>query len=286
MKVFWAITCLLAIAAIILAFQPPREGRTGSGARASEAAQLEEMLADTAAETPVTPAPTATPEPAPTAAPAGPDPATELVADLLTERAVEVAAVEKPIDPTPPPVPVSPDATGPSEPTPPPARVIPSAEIVSGTVTRQDDGSILLDGRWVVRGEGTAEKPYRINWDLLVSAGDTYQPRTGSLKLPGRIAFLDGTHVKIEGYLAFPLVASESKEALVMLNQWDGCCIGVPPTPYDAIEVKLDRAVPVGRRHSMVFGTVEGVLRVEPYLVEQWLVGMYLLDGGTLKIEL
>jgi hypothetical protein len=190
----------------------------------------------------------------------------------------------KPIDAAP--APVSPDATGPTEPTPAPARTIPSAEVVPGTITRQADGSILLDGRWVVRGEGTAERPYRINWDLLTSAGDTYQPRTGSLKLPGRIAFLDGAHVKIEGYLAFPLVASESKEALVMLNQWDGCCIGVPPTPYDAIEVKLDKAVPVGRRHAMVFGSVEGVLRVEPYLVEQWLVGMYLLDGGTLKIEL
>jgi hypothetical protein len=266
MKVFWAITCLLAIAAIILAFQPPREGRVASGARASEAAQLEEML-DAAA----------TPTPAP-------DPKQELVADLLTARATEVAAVVKPIDAAP--APVSPDATGPTEPTPAPARTIPSAEVVPGTITRQADGSILLDGRWVVRGEGTAERPYRINWDLLTSAGDTYQPRTGSLKLPGRIAFLDGAHVKIEGYLAFPLVASESKEALVMLNQWDGCCIGVPPTPYDAIEVKLDKAVPVGRRHAMVFGSVEGVLRVEPYLVEQWLVGMYLLDGGTLKIEL
>ena len=282
MKVFWAITCLLAIGAIILAFQPPREGRVGSGARASEEAQLDAMLAEEreatakAAEEPVA-------APTPPLAPAS-APAEELVADLLTERAVEVAAIEKPIDPVP--VLVSPDATGPSVPTRPPARAIPSAEVVPGTVTRQDDGSILLDGRWVIRGEGTAEKPYRINWDLLVSAGDTYQPRTGSLKLPGRIAFLDGTHVKIEGYLAFPLVASESREALVMLNQWDGCCIGVPPTPYDAIEVKLDKAVPVGRRHSMVFGTVEGVLRVEPYLVEQWLVGMYLLDGGTLKIEL
>jgi hypothetical protein len=219
----------------------------------------------------------ATPTPAP-------DPKQELVADLLTARATEVAAVVKPIDAAP--APVSPDATGPTEPTPAPARTIPSAEVVPGTITRQADGSILLDGRWVVRGEGTAERPYRINWDLLTSAGDTYQPRTGSLKLPGRIAFLDGAHVKIEGYLAFPLVASESKEALVMLNQWDGCCIGVPPTPYDAIEVKLDKAVPVGRRHAMVFGSVEGVLRVEPYLVEQWLVGMYLLDGGTLKIEL
>ena len=285
MKVFWAIVCLLAIAAIILAFQPPRGGRTDAGARESEARQVEEMLAAEPPRDEPTPKPvTAEAEPAAPVAPAPAEPTKDLVADLMTERASETAAIVKPIEPAPPPV--SADATGPTEPMPAPPREIPSAAIVSGTITRQADGSLLVDGRWVVRGEGSAENPYRINWDLLVSAGDTYQPRTGSLKMPGRIALLDGKHVRIEGYLAFPLVATESKEALVMLNQWDGCCIGVPPTPYDAIEVKLDTAVPVGRRHAMVFGSVEGVLRVEPYIVEQWLVGLYLLDGGTLKIEL
>ena len=34
-------------------------------------------------------------------------------------------------------------------------------------------------------------------------------------------------------------IVGEVNEALVMLNQWDGCCIGVPPTPYDAVEVRL-----------------------------------------------
>ena len=44
---------------------------------------------------------------------------------------------------------------------------------------------------------------------------------------------LTSEHVEITGYVAFPMLMDEADELLVMLNQWDGCCIGVPPTPYD-----------------------------------------------------
>ena len=68
-----------------------------------------------------------------------------------------------------------------------------------------------------------------------------------------------------------------------MLNQWDGCCIGVPPTPYDAIEVKLLEPAKRGGRHaSFNFGGVRGTFRVDPYLVENWLVGLYILDGARM----
>ena len=68
-----------------------------------------------------------------------------------------------------------------------------------------------------------------------------------------------------------------------MLNQWDGCCIGVPPTPFDAIEVGLTEAVMRGPKHSISFGTITGRLKVGPYLIEDWLVGLYLLEEGTLQ---
>jgi hypothetical protein len=80
-------------------------------------------------------------------------------------------------------------------------------------------------------------------------------------------------------------MVSETKELLVMLNQWDGCCIGVPPTPYDAIEVKLTEPAKRGGKHATFnYGTVEGRLKVEPYLVENWLVGLYLLEDAQLKL--
>ena len=92
--------------------------------------------------------------------------------------------------------------------------------------------------------------------------------------------------MKISGYLAFPLVAPTSSECLVMLNQWDGCCIGVPPTPYDAVEIKLAKPMQGWKRHTFNFGAVEGTLKVEPYLVENWLVGLYLMEGSTINNEL
>ncbi len=45
----------------------------------------------------------------------------------------------------------------------------------------------------------------------------------------------------------------EAKELMVMLNKWDGCCVGLPPTPFDSIEAALD--------------TIEDM--IEPYLIQQ-----------------
>jgi hypothetical protein len=93
---------------------------------------------------------------------------------------------------------------------------------------------------------------------------------------------LSGKRVKIGGYLAFPLVAPTSSECLLMLNQWDGCCIGIPPTPYDAVEVKLADSVKGWKRHTINFGSIEGTFKVEPYLVENWLVGLYMIEDAKL----
>ncbi|MFZ9882445.1 MAG: hypothetical protein ACO3QC_13715, partial [Phycisphaerales bacterium] len=111
-------------------------------------------------------------------------------------------------------------------------------------------------------------------------------PRLGEKAIPARIAFLSGKRVRISGYLAFPLIAPTASECLVMLNQWDGCCIGIPPTPYDAVEVKLAEELKGWRKHTINFGAVEGTFKVDPYLVENWLVGLYLLEGARINREL
>jgi len=150
----------------------------------------------------------------------------------------------------------------------------------------QKDGAILADGKYTIKGDGTAERPYELSWELLMSAADTFIPRLGEKQIPQRIAMLDGAHVRISGYIAFPLIVTEASECLVMLNQWDGCCIGVPPSPYDAIEVKLSAPTDNSRRHIVRVGTLEGVFRIDPYVVEKWLVGLYLLENARLDTEL
>lgn len=154
-------------------------------------------------------------------------------------------------------------------------------EIVPARVRKTDDGWTILDERFPVRGEGTADKPYEITWDLLVSASETFQPRMGKMRMPERIAMLHNKHIRVTGYVAFPIMATSADEMLSMRNMWDGCCIGVPPTPYDAVEVKLAAAA-TGKERFTSFGSVEGLLKVDPYIKGNWLLGLYLLENGKL----
>ncbi|MEY4810855.1 MAG: hypothetical protein RI986_1193 [Planctomycetota bacterium] len=167
-------------------------------------------------------------------------------------------------------------------------QTIHDAKVVAGNIVPKKDaktGEMLLyaDGKYEIRGLGTPESPYRVSWECLASASESYMPRLHENEIPQRIALLHGKVLEIDGYQAFPLMVSETKELIVMLNQWDGCCIGVPPTPYDAVEVKLLEPAKRGGRHAAFnFGGVRGTFRVDPYLVENWLVGLYILEGAQM----
>jgi hypothetical protein len=269
MKAFWSILALLTALAIAmhlsrsddeapLPSMPPAMATATRPAPAPPAPPAE----DDDAETPPLPADDAAP---PTAA------APELAA--ADSSPIEAAATDPAAD-AGETLPIGLD------------REIPSATVVAGRVERAEDGSLRADGRFTLAGSGTESDPYLVSWEYLVSAGELYRPRVGDRGIPQRIALLDGAWVRIEGYIAFPSLESTASEALVMLNRWDGCCIGVPPSPYDAIEVKL--ASPVARRglHTIDYGTVLGRLSVEPYLIENWLVGLYLMDDAVLRLDL
>ena len=167
-------------------------------------------------------------------------------------------------------------------------QTIHDAKVVPGNIVPKKDGKtgemlLYADGKYEIRGLGTPESPYRVSWECLASASESYMPRLQEREIPQRIALLHGKVLEIDGYQAFPLMVSETKELIVMLNQWDGCCIGVPPTPYDAIEVKLLEPAKRGGRHAAFnFGGVRGTFRVDPYLVENWLVGLYILEGARM----
>lgn len=143
---------------------------------------------------------------------------------------------------------------------------------------------LKVDDEFLVAGSGTREDPYVVSFDHLASAANLYNPRKGLTKLPQRVAFMDGSWVKITGYIAFPVSATDATELLVMQNQWDGCCIGVPPTAYDAVEVKLGASVRGAERFS-TYGAVVGRLKVDPYIDANWLLGLYVMEEGTLFSE-
>lgn len=168
------------------------------------------------------------------------------------------------------------------EPAPPPGALAGEPPIPAKFETRED-GSVLVDDRFVIRGEGTKEKPYLITWDQLVSAQETYLPKQGRKRLPERVTMLNGKWVEISGNISYPLLEEEPRELLMMLNPWDGCCIGVPPTPYDAVEVQLTGVLRDDRRFATI-GSVRGRFKVDPYLAGEWLIGLYLMEGAELIV--
>lgn len=311
MKLLWSIVALLLLVGLIVLLQPPRNDTPGR-ALDREFTEAMENRAAPALEMPATSAGSAEPE-RPTAAavtkesgPAAPNAANGAVSNDANPASA-TAPSERPITPIAGIDPVTPEspAAAPESRTPSgapqPAKVaaagdatqfepaipeIPFAEILPSTFRRLPDGTISADDAWTIGGDGTEASPYEVSWEFLASAQDSYVPRLSENKIPARIAFLSGKRLRISGYLAFPLVAQTSGECLIMLNQWDGCCIGIPPTPYDAIEVKLQEPISGWRKHTYSFGSIEGTFTIEPYLVENWLVGLYMLKDAKLKRDL
>jgi hypothetical protein len=230
-------------------------------------------LADPPAPVPPAPPPTA-PETAETfdaAAPkttGTPSPADEPYSELITDENDLHKA-------PPPPTPAPEGDLG------VPLQKFGDFEVLPAKVEQQADGSLLLDGKFPLKGEGTAEKPYIVSWDLLVSAEEAFDPQNGRKRLPQRVTMLDGKHIRLSGFVAFPMTSKEPRELLAMLNQWDGCCIGVPPTPYDAVEVALRDSI-VGDDRFATTGRVAGVFHVKPFLQGDWLIGLYVMEDATL----
>tara|TARA_E500000318_G_scaffold17776_2_gene18204 strand:+ start:72291 stop:73331 length:1041 start_codon:yes stop_codon:yes gene_type:complete len=145
------------------------------------------------------------------------------------------------------------------------------------------DGSfkVLSANAWV-QGAGTESEPYVLSWEVLKSIESSYDPKNGKDTLPDWLDLLDGKFVTIEGNTLVPVVASSTRELLVMKNPWDGCCIGVPPTPFDAVEVSLNHDVDFGNS-AVGYGSVVGVFYADPYVVDGWVLGVYIIEDAKYR---
>jgi hypothetical protein len=146
------------------------------------------------------------------------------------------------------------------------------------TITHGNNNQLEIDGRYTILGSGTELDPYRITWDLLKSAYETIDLNGSRVTPPKRLEMLNGTYVQISGYLAPPLWGQETKELLVMFNRWDGCCVGLPPTPFDCIEAQLAAPMKLGAAHTISYGTIRGKFIVEPFKAGTFLIGLYRLE--------
>lgn len=152
------------------------------------------------------------------------------------------------------------------------------------SLERDKEGRLLIAGKYVVSGSGTEADPYEVPWDLILTARDTYRPRLGRKDIPSGLQMLDGQYLRVRGYMLLPLMGSDIRELLLMRNQWDGCCIGVPPTPYDAIEVKLTEVPTTLSRWRVNFGTVTGKFNIDPYERKDWLLSLYTMEDAVVRV--
>ena len=150
-------------------------------------------------------------------------------------------------------------------------------------VERIDHQTVRIDGKYLVRGSGSESDPYQITWELLTSAARTVDASKSIYEVPGRIADLRGAWVQISGYWAPPLQVFQTKEAMFMLNKWDGCCIGLPPTPFDSIEATFTKPFAVQGQHLYRYGTIKGRLEIEPFAAGMFLLGFYRLHDAVME---
>ena len=146
-------------------------------------------------------------------------------------------------------------------------------------VSRGTDGSTVLDQVYVVRGQGTAADPCQIGWDLLLSGAETFAPAAGKWELPERVRWLDGKQVQLKGFLTSPVRATKSDHLLLTWSALDACCLGGPPSPCQAVEVKLQTPLTL-ERHVLIGVTVEGTFKLETRLQGGLGLSLYRLNDA------
>jgi len=218
-------------------------------------------------------APVNTPTPAPVVAPA-PEP----------------EPVVAPIKPAPTPTPAPLDFLGdigkrPDDNAKPARTLLTDKRAPSEVARRIDERTLELDGRFRVIGNGSPDDPYRISWELLTSASLYIDASQGVTQSPPWVRLLDGSTVEISGYYSTAVRVQRAKSLLLTLNRWDGCCVGLPPTPFDAIEITMRSPLEMGGLHVVRFGTFRGKLAVAPIETGGFLLGLYKLDDATFETK-
>jgi len=99
------------------------------------------------------------------------------------------------------------------------------------------------------------------------------------------VRLVDGTYIEISGYYSTAVRVARAKNLLLTLNRWDGCCIGLPPTPFDAIDVTMREPIQLQGLHVFRFGTFRGRLAVSVFEAGGFLLGLYRLEDATFETK-
>lgn len=183
---------------------------------------------------------------------------------------------------SPPP---APSPTPPPPPLPPPPAAPAAPAEGSKAVRVVDARTIRLNDRFDVLGRGSPDDPFRVNWQLLSAAMESMDATAGEVAVPPWLEPLNGAWIEISGYFAPTLQAEETDELLFTMNRWDGCCIGLPPTVFDSLALRLDRRISLMGQHLIRFGTIRGELHIEPFAAGGMMLGLYRIQHGTITTQ-
>lgn len=131
-------------------------------------------------------------------------------------------------------------------------------------------------------GAGTERQPFRVSWELLGQASGHVRGDGTIDAMPRTLELLGGTWIEVSGYYAPAIIAPSTDELVLMLNRWDGCCIGLPPTPYDSALVKTRTPIDFSLQHQIRFGTLRGRLVLEPFALGGLVLGLYRIEDAEL----
>ncbi|MCA9297304.1 MAG: hypothetical protein KC983_12325 [Phycisphaerales bacterium] len=293
MKFFWSIMLLIGLGAAVMSLartDRPDNDVAGAAAPASVLTTPMETVdepivaeAQRAPEMPDEAVADATPDATPDVTP---DVTPDEIAEPAAERREEPVAESAPADPA--------WAEAPTD--APPATAFSGfvrTEHVAGhtgTATTVQNGTMTFEipptSAKILGGAGTKQNPYRITFDVLGLAYHTYRPSADLYEMPELVSSIDGDWISLTGYHIFPAAMSQVQEMLLTKTMWDGCCIGIPPSPYDGVEIKLAEPIDPAILRSSPIATVQGRLRIDPYLHDHWLLSLYIIEDARIIPEL
>lgn len=131
-------------------------------------------------------------------------------------------------------------------------------------------------------GSGTERQPFRVSWELLGQASGHVRGDGTVDGMPRTLDLLSGAWIELSGFYAPAVIAASTDELVLMLNRWDGCCIGLPPTPYDSALVKTRAPIDFSLQHQIRFGTLRGRLVLEPFALGGIVLGLYRIEDAEL----
>ncbi|GMV81051.1 MAG: hypothetical protein AMXMBFR7_22350 [Planctomycetota bacterium] len=151
-------------------------------------------------------------------------------------------------------------------------------------ILRKPDGMLVLDDFYELRGSGTREDPYRVTWDLFVSALETAKPGDGTLAFPARLAFLKDMAVELRGYTVVAESSAARHEFILNRSVLDDCCLLPPTNIFEVVEVRSAQAglLMPGIVNAV---TVRGTLRIDPLIRHGQLAGVYVLEDAELVLN-